>query len=88
MSRGPRETQLLGATAAAGVVHTGFSLYWALGGRWLLPTVGEWAVDAVREAPVASTLLLLAVAAVKGARLWARKGPVTAVTMSDPVHQT
>lgn len=67
MSRGPRETQLLGAAAAAGVVHTGFSLYWALGGRWLLPTVGEWAVDAVREAPVGSALLLLAVAAVKGA---------------------
>jgi hypothetical protein len=29
---------------ALGLAHAGFSAYWALGGRWLLPTVGEWAV--------------------------------------------
>ena len=27
-----------------GLTHAGFSAYWALGGRWLLGTVGEWAV--------------------------------------------
>jgi len=26
-------------------VHGLFSLYWASGGRWLLDTVGEWAID-------------------------------------------
>ena len=51
--------------AAAGLIHAGFSLYWALGGRWLLPTVGQWAVTVAREAPVAAGLLLFAVAAVK-----------------------
>lgn len=79
MPRGHRETQLLGAAAAAGLVHAAFSLYWALGGRWLLPTVGEWAVEVTREAPVASALLLVAVAAGKGAvallPLRGRRGP-------------
>lgn len=26
-------------------MHGLFSLYWASGGRWLLDTVGEWAID-------------------------------------------
>jgi len=61
------ETYFLMAAAVAGLSHAAFSLYWALGGRWLLPTVGEWAVDYAREAPGAAGLLLTTVAGVKGA---------------------
>jgi Protein of unknown function (DUF3995) len=50
---------------AVGLVHAGFSLYWALGGRWLLPTVGTWAVDAVDRSAAQAGLLLGSVAAVK-----------------------
>ncbi len=55
---------LLGA-AAAGLVHAAFSLYWAAGGRWLLDTVGAWAVDLADRSPGPAVALLLAVAAVK-----------------------
>ncbi|WP_432968274.1 DUF3995 domain-containing protein [Dactylosporangium sp. CA-233914] len=61
----PAETYFLMGAAVAGLTHAGFSLYWALGGRWLLPTVGQWAVNGARDAPVAAGLLLVAVAAVK-----------------------
>nr|BFE56093.1 DUF3995 domain-containing protein [Dactylosporangium thailandense] len=61
----PAQARLLLGAAAAGLVHAGFSLYWALGGRRLLPTVGQWAVTAAREAPVTAGLVLVAVAAVK-----------------------
>lgn len=57
--------QLLVAAACAGLVHAAFSLYWALGGDWLLPTVGQWAVDAGNDAPLSAGLLLGGVAAVK-----------------------
>jgi len=50
---------------AAGLLHAASSLYWALGGRWLLPTVGDWAVDAVDRSPVRAGLLLGAIAVVK-----------------------
>ena len=67
--------------AVAGLVHAGFSLFWALGGRWLLDTVGAWAVDLTRDRPVAAAVGLLAVAAVKtaGALL-----PVLATTGRAP----
>lgn len=55
---------LLGA-AAAGLVHGAFSLYWAAGGRWLLDTVGAWAVDMADRSPGPAVALLLAVAGVK-----------------------
>lgn len=55
---------MLGA-AAAGLVHGAFSLYWAVGGRWLLDTVGTWAIDLAEQAPVGSAVLLLVVAGVK-----------------------
>jgi len=61
------EAYLLTAAALAGLVHAGFSLYWALGGRWLLRTVGQWAVDYARDAPVVAGLVLAVVAAVKAA---------------------
>jgi len=47
------------------VVHAAASLYWALGGRWLLATVGQWAVDLSDRAPVAAGLALGLVALVK-----------------------
>ncbi|MCY1213248.1 hypothetical protein D9M72_250150 [compost metagenome] len=42
----------------AGTVHAGFSLYWALGGQWLLATVGLWALQPSAEAPLETGLLL------------------------------
>ncbi|WP_368665738.1 DUF3995 domain-containing protein [Pseudarthrobacter sp. AG30] len=42
----------------AGIVHAGFSLYWALGGRWLVATVGQWAVQLSVEAPIEAGLVL------------------------------
>lgn len=57
-------TLLLGA-AAAGFVHAAFSLYWALGGRWLLNTVGAWASDLADQAPARAAVLLLIIAGVK-----------------------
>lgn len=53
------------AAGVAGVVHAGFSAYWALGGRWLLETVGPWAVGLAAEHPALSSLGLALVALVK-----------------------
>lgn len=50
---------------ALGGVHAIFSLYWAVGGSWLLDTVGQGAVQLQREHPLAATALLLPVTAVK-----------------------
>ncbi len=61
------EAYLLTAAALAGLVHASFGLYWALGGRWLLRTVGQWAVDYAQDAPVVAGLVLAVVAAVKAA---------------------
>lgn len=58
---------LLYGACLAGSVHAAFSLFWALGGRWLLDTVGQGAVDFVRESPVAAGALLTAVGLLKAA---------------------
>lgn len=46
-----------------GLVHAGFSLYWALGGRWLLDTVGKGPEEMLRAsalgAPAALALIAL-----------------------------
>ncbi|GAA5501344.1 hypothetical protein Dxin01_01076 [Deinococcus xinjiangensis] len=46
-----------------GLVHAGFSLYWALGGRWLLNTVGKGPEEMLRAsalgAPAALALIAL-----------------------------
>jgi hypothetical protein len=55
----------LWVAALAGGVHASFSLYWALGGRWLLATVGQWAVRLSTEQPVHAGLALALVALVK-----------------------
>ncbi|WP_289603599.1 DUF3995 domain-containing protein [Arthrobacter sp. zg-Y877] len=49
------------------MLHAGFSLYWALGGPWLLDTVGRWAVQESTESPVRTGLLLGFVALLKAA---------------------
>jgi hypothetical protein len=49
----------------AGVVHAAASLYWALGGQWLLATVGQWAVELSAEAPLAAGVALGLIALLK-----------------------
>ena len=48
-----------------GLVHAAFSAYWAVGGRWRLDTVGQWAVDLADRSPAVSALGLGAVAVAK-----------------------
>lgn len=47
------------------MLHGGFSLYWALGGRWLLATVGQSAVALSAEDPLAAGIVLGFVATAK-----------------------
>lgn len=56
---------LVWVACVAGTVHAGFSVYWALGGQWLLATVGQWAVDLSAQAPFKTGIALGAVAIVK-----------------------
>lgn len=53
---------LVWVACVAGTVHAGFSLYWALGGQWLLATVGQWAVQLSVEAPLKAGFTLGVVA--------------------------
>lgn len=53
------------AAAVLGGVHALFSAYWALGGDWLLRTVGAWAVDLRDGSPMVAVLGLGAIALVK-----------------------
>ena len=57
--------RLLVAAAAVGLVHAGFTIYWAVGGRWLLRTVGSWAVELVDDRPGVAGAVLGVVAVVK-----------------------
>jgi hypothetical protein len=50
---------------AAGGLHALASLYWALGGQWLLATVGQRAVDLSAEAPIRAGLALGTIALLK-----------------------
>lgn len=62
----PRLSRLLVWVAGAtGVLHAAASLFWALGGRWLLATVGQWAVDLSARAPLMAGVTLGFVALVK-----------------------
>lgn len=56
--------------ALAGTVHAAWSAYWGLGGRLLLDTVGQWAVNAVETTPSVALAVLLTVAAVKLVAAW------------------
>ncbi|MBO3142837.1 DUF3995 domain-containing protein [Dermatophilus congolensis] len=53
------------AAACAGLLHAAASLYWALGGTWLLDTVGQFAVDMVKSGDTSTTHMLWAVTIVK-----------------------
>lgn len=56
---------LVWAAAVFGGLHALFSAYWALGGDWLLRTVGAWAVDLREGSPVAAAAGLGLIALVK-----------------------
>lgn len=51
--------------AVAGLIHAAASLYWTLGGAWLLDTIGEFAVEMQRRGGVEVRLMLGAITAVK-----------------------
>ena len=63
--RGTAALLLVWLACLAGTVHAGFSLYWALGGQWLLATVGQWAVELSAEGRLELRLAMVAVAAAK-----------------------
>lgn len=56
---------LVWVAGIAGMLHAAASLYWAIGGRWLLATVGQWAADLAAQAPLAAGLALGSVALLK-----------------------
>ncbi|MDN5765788.1 MAG: DUF3995 domain-containing protein [Humibacillus sp.] len=53
------------AAAVAGVAHALPSLYWAMGGTALVSTLGGWAADWQREAPMQVMVLLLVIFVLK-----------------------
>ncbi|CAM3604955.1 DUF3995 domain-containing protein [Deinococcus frigens] len=57
--------RLVQVACGLGLIHAGFSLYWALGGSWLLDTVGQWAVTLARTSPLAAFWGLLLIALLK-----------------------
>ncbi|MET3948709.1 hypothetical protein ABIB49_003434 [Arthrobacter sp. UYCu512] len=42
---------LVWVASIAGAVQAGFRFYWAFGGRWLLATVRQWALQLSAESP-------------------------------------
>ena len=64
MNRSPSAPLLV--AASAGLVHAAASLYWALGGTWLLDTVGG-AARGVQSLPVGASTVLVVAAVAKGA---------------------
>lgn len=56
--------------ALLGTLHAAWSAYWAFGGRVLLDTVGQWAVDAADSGSLAVSAGLLAIAIAKLAGAW------------------
>lgn len=65
-ARTRRAARILVLVAAViGVVHAAFSAYWAVGGTWLLSTIGAIAVEFSRREPLESGLMLGAVALAK-----------------------
>lgn len=56
--------------ALLGTLHAVPSFYWALGGDWLLATVGQWAVDALGDDVLLAGVGLAVVGVVKLAAAW------------------
>lgn len=50
-----------------GLIHAAWSFYWALGGAWMLDTVGQWAVVSQLHAPVQTLLVLMGIGLLKTA---------------------
>lgn len=50
--------QLVQLACTLGLVHAGFSLYWALGGRWLLNTVGKGPEDMLQSLSIGAPAAL------------------------------
>jgi hypothetical protein len=74
-------TRLLLAAAAVGLLHAAVSAYWAVGGTWLVDTVGQWAADWASEEPGTAFVVLMTVAVLKAA---AAVGPL----LLDPGRRT
>ncbi len=66
-SRACRGLAWFGAAAGVGGVHALASLYWALGGDWLINTVGRWAVDWRNRRPNEVALILSLIVVMKTA---------------------
>ncbi|MGW9402355.1 DUF3995 domain-containing protein [Arthrobacter sp. NPDC055585] len=62
-----RGTGFLRAACILGLVHAAFSAYWALGGDWLLATVGRFAVQNRQESPAQAAAVLGGAALLKAA---------------------
>lgn len=67
--------------ACAGIVHAGFSLYWASGGIWLLDTLGQWAERAGTNGGLLTSIALTAIGMLK---LGAALAPVLAECRNGP----
>ena len=81
------------AAAVVGVAHALPSLYWALGGTALVSTVGAWAADWQRQAPMQVMVLLLLIfvlkLAVDGAvNVVAALAALTGVVAAGPTMDT
>lgn len=64
----PRTSQTAFVVAAiAGLLHATPSVYWALGGRWQLESVGDWAVRLADDQPLAAGFGLAGLGFVKAA---------------------
>ncbi|MGY1849328.1 DUF3995 domain-containing protein [Blastococcus sp. SYSU DS1021] len=61
----PSAHVLVWVAGSLGLLHAAASLYWAVGGRWLLATVGQWAVDLSDRAPLSAGIVLGLIALMK-----------------------
>lgn len=56
---------LVWAALVVGTVHAGFSAYWAVGGTWLLPSVGGWTETTIASDRAGATVVLALTSAAK-----------------------
>lgn len=57
--------RLLAGALGCAVLHAAFSIYWGLGGTWLLETVGQFAVDMQARGQLTDRIMLLSIGAFK-----------------------
>ena len=60
-----RSFRLVQLACTVGLLHAAFSLYWALGGRWLLETVGKGPEEMLNKTAIGATGALLLIALFK-----------------------